>query len=168
VGQFLCERAIRLLVPFVTGLLIVVPPLVYYQLKGDPEYAEGYLGFYPRFSRVRPAWSFPLFVKGAPPDKLFTINHLYFLVYLFAFTVILLPLWLYLLKPAGQRLVECLAAFLSRSWAIFILALPISIIEGALGTEPLGAWNRFAWAPFIVYGFLFACDGRFGQALRRQ
>lgn len=97
-----------------------------------------------------------------------SFNHLYFLVYLFAFTVILLPLWLYLRKPARQRLVECLAAFLSRSWAIFILALPISIIEGALGTEPLGAWNRFAWAPFIVYGFLFACDGRFGQALRRQ
>ena len=90
VGQFLRERVTRLLVPFVTGLLIVVPPLVYYQLKGDPAYAEGYLGFYPRFFRVRPAWSFPLFVEGAPPDKLFTINHLYFLVYLFVFTMILL------------------------------------------------------------------------------
>jgi hypothetical protein len=168
VGQFLRERAIRLLVPFVTGLLIVVPPLMYYQLKGDPAYAEGYLGFYPRFFRVRPAWSFPLFIEGAPPDKLFTINHLYFLVYLFAFTVILLPLWLYLRKPAGQRLVERLAAFLLCSWAIFILALPISIIEAALGTEYLGAWNRFAYAPFVVYGFLFACDRRFGQALRRQ
>jgi hypothetical protein len=82
--------------------------------------------------------------------------------------VILLPLWLYLHKPAGQRLAERLAVFLSRPWAIFILALPIAIIEAALGTEPLGAWNRFSWAPFIVYGFLFACDRRFGQALRDQ
>ena len=55
VGQFLRERAIRLLVPFVTGLFIVVSPLVYYQLKGDPAYTEGYLGFYSRFFRVRPA-----------------------------------------------------------------------------------------------------------------
>lgn len=168
VGQFLRERVTRLIVPFVTGLLIIIPPQVYYSLKGDPGYAEGYLRFYPRFFHVRPAWSFPLFIEGAPPDELFTVSYLYFLVYLFAFTAILLPLWLYLLKPAGQRLTERLAAFLSRSWAIFLLALPVAIIEATLGTEYPGAWNRFAWAPFIVYGFLLACDGRFGETLRRQ
>jgi len=168
VGQFLRERVMRLLVPFVTGLLVVIPLQVYYRLKGDPAYAESYLGFYPRFFLVRPAWSFPLFFEGVPPDKLFTFSYLYFLVYLFAFTVLLLPLWLYLRKPAGQRLVERLATFFSRSWVILLLGLPIGVIEAVLGTEFPGAWNRFAWAPFIVYGFLLACDGRFGKALQRQ
>jgi len=42
------------------------------------------------------------------------------------------------------------------------------VIEAALGTESPGAWNRFAWVPFIVYGFLFAGDGRFERVIRAQ
>ena len=68
----------------------------------------------------------------------------------------------------GQRLVERLATFCARPWAIFLLALPIAIIEAALRTQFGGGWNRYAYVPFIVYGFLMAADARFGQALRQH
>ena len=51
---------------------------------------------------------------------------------------------------------------------IFSLALPVAVIEAALGTDSLGNWNRFAWLLFIVYGFLFACEGRLQRALGRH
>ena len=69
---------------------------------------------------------------------------------------------------AGRRLVERLTNFVTRPAAIYLLALPMAVIEAMLGTESPGAWNRFAWVPFIVYGFLFACDGRFERALGRH
>ncbi len=95
-------------------------------------------------------------------------NTQYFLIFLFAFTLLLLPLFLHLRRPAGQAVVGKLAPVFSRRWAIFLLALPVAVIEATLGTEGLGAWNRFAWLPFIIYGFLFACDGRFERALERH
>lgn len=69
---------------------------------------------------------------------------------------------------AGRRLVERLTNFVTRPAAIYLLALPMAVIEAMLGTESPDAWNRFAWVPFIVYGFLFACDGRFERALGRH
>jgi hypothetical protein len=168
-GEFLRERVSRLLVPFVTGLVLLMPLQVYYGLKGDPGYQESYVRFYPRFFNVSFTLSeFPRFVKGAPPDELFQISYLYFLIYLFVYTLLLLPLFLYLRRPAGQRVVERYGAFCAHRWAIFLLALPIGLIEAALTTEFPGGWNRFAWIPFIVYGFLSAGDARFGQALQRH
>jgi hypothetical protein len=169
VGEFVRERFRRLFVPFVVGLVILVPPQVYYAtLQQDPTYHETYVQFYPRFFNVTFAPDFPLFITGAPPDEFFQFGHLWFLLFLFAFTLVLLPLWLYLKSPAGQRLVEQFAAFCTRPGMIFLLALPIAVIEAALGAELYGGWSRYAYAPFIVYGFLLAADARFGQAFHRH
>ena len=169
VGEFARERFKRLFVPFAVGLLILVPPQVYYAtLQQDPTYHETYVQFYPRFFNVTFAPDFPLFITGAPPDQFFQFGHLWFLIFLFAFTLVLVPLWLYLQSLAGQRLVERFAVFCTRPGVIFLLALPIAVIEAALGTERYGGWSRYAYAPFIVYGFLLAADARFGQAFHRH
>jgi hypothetical protein len=168
-GEFLVQRVKRLLVPFITGLLLFMPPQVYFGLKANPAYQEGYLRFYPRFFNVSFALSeFPLFLRGAPPDELFQINYLYFLIYLLVYTLILLPPFLYLRGVAGQRLVERWSVFFTRRWAIYLLALPIALIEAALATDYPGAWSRFVWILFIVYGYLSAADARFGEAMREH
>jgi len=100
------------LMPFVVAVPLLVPPQVYYAvLRSDPTYQESYLQFLPRFFRVRFTLSeFPLFIEG----ELFRISTLYFLLYLFTFTLLLLPLFLYLRRPAltalHQRLWHELAA----------------------------------------------------------
>ncbi|MFC1997608.1 acyltransferase [Chloroflexota bacterium] len=167
-GQFALERTRRLVVPLVVGTILLVPPMVYYGQKSDPAYQETYLQFLPRFFNIQLSLDFPRFLSGAPPDELFTIFHLWFLEYLFVFTLVLLPLWLFLRRPAGQRLVDRFGDFCALPWAIFSLALPIAIIEAALGTEFAGGWNRYAYIPFLIYGFLMAADGRLGHAFQRH
>jgi glucans biosynthesis protein C len=49
-----------------------------------------------------------------------------------------------------------------------LLALPVAVIEAVLGTEESGGWNRYAYIPFLLYGFLLAADPRFGEAIRRH
>jgi hypothetical protein len=151
----------------VTGILIVLPPQVYYWLKKNPMYDQSYFQFYPRFFNVRFAINFPLFLEGAPPDELFGISYLYFLIYLFAFSVILLPLFVFLRGRAGVDLVKRMA-FFTRKGAIYLLALPIAVIELALQTESPGAWNRYVWIFFIVYGFLIAGDESLERTLQRH
>ena len=177
VGQFVRDRIGRLFVPFLTGLALVIPPMVYYHLKFRfPQYQQTLLQFYPRFWNVRFSLAaFPLFVKGTPQVwagtqavQIFDISHLWFLLYLFVYTLLLLPLFRYLLQPSGQRLVERLATFFSRRWNLYLLALPVAVIEGVLATEWPGAWNRFVWPFLILYGFVFSGDERFDLALVRD
>jgi glucans biosynthesis protein C len=83
------------------------------------------------------------------------------------YSLLLLPALLYL-RGSGHQLLERLASFCARPWAIFLLALPVAVIEAALGTEESGGWNRYAYIPFLLYGFLLAADPRFGEAIRRH
>jgi hypothetical protein len=167
-AEFLRNRIRRLLIPFAAGLLLVVPPQVYYGLKADPTYHESYLQFYPRFFDVQFALKFPLFIKGSPPNDFFQLSTMYFLIDLFIFTLLLLPVFQHLQKPQGNQRVERWGDFFTRRGAIFTLALPIAITEAVLGSGFDGTWDPFAWLFLIFYGFLFACDKRFGRALQKQ
>jgi hypothetical protein len=162
-GEFVRERIKRLVVPFVMGMLLLVPPIVYASLKIDPSYHENYAQFFRRFFEVTPAFNFPIFVDGA----LFSDGHLWFIILLFAYTILLMPVWNYLRRPEGRRLVERIAIFCDRWGAIFLLGIPIGLIEGALGTEMSGNWNRFSYFPILIYGFLFAANPQFGRTLRK-
>ncbi len=164
--EFLRDRLSRLLVPFVVGLPLLVPPQVYVGLLSDPAYRETYLEFFPRFFEVRFAWSFPLFIEGVPPERFFGISHLWFLLYLFVYTLLLLPLFLHLKRPAGERSLERVASFVARPWALYLLGVPVGLIEAAFRSEAPSGWNRFVWVPFILYGFLMARDRRFDRALQ--
>jgi hypothetical protein len=168
VSQFLLNRVHRLLIPFITGMVIVFPPVTWFSLKfHQPSYSETYWQFLGRYFDVRFSLSaFPEFIVGASPDGLWRTGHLWFVIYLFVYTLLLLPLFWYLRQPTGQRLVARGVDFLTRPWAIFLLALPLGLIEAFLLTETAGNWNRYVWPFFIVYGFLLASDRRFERALQ--
>ena len=166
VAAFVRERLHRLFIPFIVGLLVIVPPQVYFQLCGDPAYQESYAQFYPRFFDITFAMDFPWFFSTAPATNIFSPAHLWFLYILLVFTLLLLPVFLYLRGSAGRQLVSHVARFSARPWAIFLLALPIAVIEAALGTDLAGGWYQSAYLVFLIYGYLLAADARFGQILR--
>jgi glucan biosynthesis protein C len=164
---FVRERLARLLVPFLVGLLLVVPPQVYYQQRFEQQDPGSYWQFYRDFFQVHLGLKFPWFVRPDDPPDLFEPAHLWFLYFLLVYSLLLLPLLLYL-RGGGWQLLERLASFCARPWAILLLALPVAVIEAALGTEESGGWNRYAFIPFLLYGFLLAADPRFGEAIRRD
>jgi glucan biosynthesis protein C len=164
---FVRERLARLLIPFLVGLLVVVPPQIYHQLRFQGQDPGSYWQFYRNFFQVHLGLKFPWFVRPDDPPDLFEPAHLWFLYFLLVYSLLLLPVLLYL-RGTGRQLLERLAAFCARPWAIFLLGLPVAVIEAALGTEESGGWNRYAYLPFLLYGFLVAADPRFGEAIRRH
>jgi hypothetical protein len=168
---FLTERIRRLVVPFLTGLLLLVPPIQYYFFKRLPLFEETFAQFYPTFFDVTPRWVFPPFLTGPR----YMAHHLWFLRNLFVYTLVLLPLFLWLRgrarsgtlrSLAGRGLLERWTATFARPGALFLLALPVAAIDAALGAP--GGWHRFSYIPFLLYGYVIASDGRFAQALRSQ
>jgi len=160
---FARERLRRLGMPLLTGLLILVPLQVWLGLRhaGDPA-ADG--RFYLRFWDVRPALDFPFVLRAAPGGGLFQAGHLWFLVCLLGFTLVLLPVFV-LLRPRAGRL----AGVLARPWGVLLLALPPAAVEVLAGSEVgHAAWNDASYALFLIYGFLAAADPRVGEAFRRR
>lgn len=160
--QYATERFKRLLIPCIFGILVIVPPQVYYWRLSDSNYQGTYLQFYPRF------------FQGIRPEGNFEWAHLWFIVYLFVFSLLALPLFLYL-RQDGQRQLSNFVTFAEGYGAIFLMAVPLAVIEGVLRPRWPGFQNLYDdWANFclyltyFVYGYLICADARVGRAIARQ
>lgn len=150
--QYAADRFKRLFLPLVFGICLIIPPQVYFERIGNSPYRlspinfqGSYLEFYPHF-----------FEPKSYPEGNFSWHHLWFLPYLFVFSLVSLPLFLYLKKPAGQALLEKLIQFLEKGPRIFLLALLPMVSELALRRYYPGVQNLINdWANFVLYLTLF-------------
>lgn len=147
---YLKERFKRLLIPCIFGILVIVPPQLYIEILGFR--GHSYFDFYPKFFDSD-------FTRG------FDMGHLWFIAYLFAFSILVLPLFLFLRRNTGSRVVKCLASFFSRPGMIFLLALPILLMDYLLyDFYP----NPFYFLTFFVLGYLLLADARFEGAIDKH
>ena len=171
-AAFARERLARLLVPFVVGLAVLVPPMFYIGRLGQPAFHESYWRFWLSFVNV------PALARGLLPRGHWTSNgitydpaHLWFLYVLLVFSVVLLPLFTYLRGPRGMPLIGRLAGSAERHGAlvVFAAAIPMMVVEAVFGPDAnTGGWERLAYLFPFLYGFLIASDPRFETALRRS
>ena len=167
-AEFARERLRRLGVPLLVGLLTLVPLQVYLGRRRAGE-TSSYADFSARFWDVRPSLEFPFVVRADPAGGLFETGHLWFLVCLLGFSLVLLPGLVLLGRPPGRRLIERLAGLLARPGGLLLPVLPLAAVEVLRGSETgHGGWNDASYALFLVYGFLAAADPRIGQAFRRR
>ena len=160
-GQYVQERFKRLLIPFLFGIVVLIPPQVYFRLLSNSNY-QSYLQFYPQF------------FNGIRPQGNFEWGHLWFVIYLFVFSLIALPLFLHL-QGTGAPLLSKLSVGMEKPGAILLLALPLAAIEASLRPRWPGFQNLYDdWANFclyllyFIYGYLLCADARFFQAIERH
>jgi glucans biosynthesis protein C len=145
VSKFAKERFTRIFIPLVFGILVVVPPQVYLEWKHHGAFQGSYWEFYPVFFRH------------------ITWNHLWFLVYLFTFTFLALPLFLYLRSDSGKLTSSSIALLLAGKKCILILVIPLFLIELGLRTKwpdnrnLVSDWYNFVfYFLLMIYGYFFA------------
>jgi len=156
--RYVAERFRRLFVPLIFGVLVVVPPQGYLARVSQLDYQKSYLTYLADyFGNIHGDLS--------GYTGLFTPAHLWFILYLFDFSLIALPLFLYLRGEAGRPRIARLVAFLSRPGAIFMLAVPLFLTE-ALPAP--GGKNPFFYALLFVYGYILLSDTAFQEILDRH
>ena len=168
-GAFVTERVLRLLVPFLVGLTLLVPPMFYLEYLRQSGFHESYGHFWLRFLNV-PAIASGLLPRGSWTSQgtEFDPAHLWFLYCLLTFSLVLLPLLSYLRSARGIRLVERTAAFTTRRRLAVLLAggIPMALIEATFGPDVnTGGWERLAYVVPLLIGYLIALDPRFDTAL---
>ncbi|NUW42271.1 acyltransferase family protein [Nonomuraea rhodomycinica] len=165
-GGFVLERLRRIGVPLVFGTTVLVPVPQWLRLRADPAYHESYLKFLPRFFHIRvEPWEFPFVLQG---DS-FETGHLWFLLLLLTFALMLAPVVRWYPASRARALGERLAAVGRRRGAALLPALPLALVSAVLGLEEeYAGWSRWAYLVFFCYGVVLASDGRLREALRRD
>jgi hypothetical protein len=170
IGPLLRSRTARLLVPLIFGMLVIVPPQAYDQIVESLGYPAGFLDFYTQHYFAFAAQ----FCRPGPCILLPTWNHLWFVVYLWIYTMALGAVLVAVPGLAGwieQRLVAVLSGVLllivpSVAFAAYRLAL----LPNFPSTHALfGDWyNHALFATVFLLGFLLARADSFWDAIERQ
>lgn len=142
--EVLRERSVRLLLPLVAGMFLIVPPQIWYERLFRHQWQGGYVDFL--FERVLQFQPYP---QGD-----FSWHHLWFILYLYVYVVVLLPL---LLSWRRRQI-----TLRPGPW-LYLCALPLAVNEALL--KPLypeshklvGDWYMFNhYLLLTLYGFVLA------------
>lgn len=171
-GQLVKAKFVRIMIPFlIVGVFVLSPPQEYIKVttQGIVPAETTFAEFYPEF--VSPS----NFSTPSPFYIGFNTFHLWYLYQLFVFSVIMLPLFSYLRSEAGEALVTRLASYFERSWTIYLLALPITLVTSLVHPNSqagmlfsFGGWAPVAFPVLMLYGFLIVADERFEKAIEAQ
>ncbi len=163
--QYAGERSKRLLVPFVFGTLVIAAPQVYCVLLQQPGYHQNYIQYYGYLFSTPYLTEVTAGSVGPAKIVAYTLEpaHLWFIFYLFVFSLLCLPLFLRLRGGKGKRCKDRLASFLRKPGAIFLFALPMFLYNVSPIDDP-SLYRIFHIYPFFL-GFLFYCDERFGRVV---
>ena len=158
-GQFAVERTLRLLIPLVFGMFIIVAPQAYFELVSHGELTgTSFFGHYPEYLTTLPELEW---------------FHLWFLAYLFVFSLVALPVFLPFGK-AAKSVIARAAAVLDKPWTLLpLLVLSIAVIDvlitptGFWGHRDSGGWNIVSYIFFFVLGYLLFSDTRLLEIVKR-
>jgi surface polysaccharide O-acyltransferase-like enzyme len=172
--QFAGERFKRLMIPFLTaGLLLVLPVERYYYEVFLGSFSGNFVNFY----------AGPYFLKFLPlsastnPTSLFNSNqgdYLWFLFWLFVFSLLTVYFFKWLTKQENRDKISRLASISNRIGGIFLLAIPLIIVNVAALPPFFVFPTRYDWwklptyLAFFITAYVLAIDHRFEQSIDKN
>jgi len=162
-AQFMRERAIRLLVPLGVGIFTHIIVQVYIENLTHGGFTGTFWQFIPQYFNGWYAFGGNFAWMGL---------HLWYLLMLFIFSALMLPLFRAINRAAG--LTATLAGLVSKLLGPYLFILPIFVIEflvslspGTVGRRDFGGWSPLTYLLIFVIGYLLATDERYHPAIQR-
>ncbi|GAB3313512.1 hypothetical protein GCM10027299_00620 [Larkinella ripae] len=149
-GHYARERFNRLFVPLLFGMFVIVPPQIYYEWLFRGRFSGSYAEFYPNVFGFQP------YQEGGRGGA-FSWHHLWFILYLFLYSLISIPLFRYLKSAGGQRWLDRIEILLKKPGGAMTFVLPI--IASQVLLRPFFPDDTHAlvndWAYFVFNLLLF-------------
>lgn len=149
-AEFIRERSLRLLPPFLFGILMVVPPMVYTEKLFLGQFDGSYLEFYPTF-----------FTEGIYPKGNLSWHHFWFVAYLFLYCLMGVGVFKWFDDKGRAWLDQHFSA--QKRFSIYKLIVPLIAIEILLRAffpgfrDLIHDWaSFFHWFLIFLAGFLIA------------
>ena len=164
-GGFIKERSLRILIPWILiGIFVIAPPQVYLERLTHGEFSGTFFQFY------YPHYFDGIYAFGG--NFAIIPLHLWYLVLLFIFSLVALPLFLSR-KKAGNSLISKLANSFDRPWVLLMLFVPltaVSLLADVAGldfTRQMGGWDILSYLLFFIYGYLIFSNTQIQEVIKR-
>jgi len=165
-GKFIKSRFLRLLIPLIfIGTFIINPLYVYIERLFNGETTSGFFQWYPQYFDG-------FYGFGGNFVPLGQGTHLWYLQFLFIYSLILLPLFVPS-KKRGTSFLARLSVHFEKPWALFLLFLPIAAIAatfemfGLGGARIMGGWDPISYLLFFSYGYLIFSNAKIGETIKK-
>jgi len=182
-GQFALERAKRLLIPFIVCSILLHPIQEYLKWIHKGWFIGSFFSteFFSEYLESRPG---PAPGNVLNPDYFYEYTeflqstvfikfgeHLWFLGFLFAFSIISIPLFLWLRGDTGKRFIDRLLRVVESRGGILLFVLPPAICRLVL--QPFYPeytdWSDFIFMlVFFVLGYICFTDECFSRIIQRD
>ncbi|PKL16298.1 MAG: hypothetical protein CVV49_16915 [Spirochaetae bacterium HGW-Spirochaetae-5] len=156
--DFARERVIRILIPLIFGIFTIIPPQVYIERVTHGEFTGSFFQFIPEYFNGWYAFGGNFAWMGL---------HLWYLLILFIFSILALPLF-------GRIGKSRLTGLLSAKYAVYLLFIPIALMELLVNTSPdgigirgFGGWSPLTYFIIFITGYILAADDRFRHEIIR-
>jgi peptidoglycan/LPS O-acetylase OafA/YrhL len=164
VMEFVRDKVFRLLVPFLVGIFTHVAVAVYLERITHNQFYGSLLAFYPHYFEG---------LYGFGGNFAWMGLHLWYLLVLFVFTLVFLPVF-YLLKGSARALLNRLGDFLAAPGVILVLILPVALLSAVLdprsglGQRNFGGWPVPVYLLYLFYGFIVFSQVRLQAHIRER
>jgi hypothetical protein len=155
--QFMGERTVRLFVPLLFAMFFTIPVQVYVEFLQKGRFHGSYAAFYPEVWKMVPY-----------PDGALTWSHMWFVVYLIAFLLLLSPLRALFRWKRMQQWKEKGSSFLAHPLSTAALVLPQFFLQYTLSLRYpetgglIGDWFVFFFSmTLLLYGYFLGGSQRF-------
>lgn len=143
------QRSRFLLVPVVFGMVVIVPPQSYYEVVDKFGFAGSYLEFWQRYLAMDKT-----FCRAGDCLLLPTWNHLWFVVYLWVYTLLLMAARAFLPQRALSGWGLFILPWLWLAFARIVLLPRFGSTHALIGDF----YNHAQYLPVFVIGYLLARD----------
>lgn len=163
---FLKSKISRILIPSVlVGTFVINPPYVYIEKLFGKHTVQGFFDWYPTFFDG-------LYIAGGNFAPWGMGTHIWYMQFLFIFSLILIPLFFRGGKSKKSVLTR-LAVRFENMWALFFLALPVALAgamfeyKGLSDIRMMGSWDPLSYLFFFAYGYMIYSNAKIKDTIKR-
>ena len=171
-SRYAHERVTRLLIPLIIGALVLTPIQAYYELTHKGWWSGGSIVEFILSSEARTYFYTEYRPLTFGPEIFGRIGyHLWFVAFLFIFSLIALPIFQWLKGDSGKRFIAPFARLTKWRGGLLVFVIPLILIRFIL--QPFfpeyTGWSDFTiMLVFFIYGYILIADQRFLRAIRRD
>jgi peptidoglycan/LPS O-acetylase OafA/YrhL len=166
--QYISERVNRLLIPFIIGTILLSPFQKYLEALHKETFQGSFLSFIPEWLARSTSG-----IRISPGEFGDWGLHLWFLAFLFAYSLLALPVFRWFKKDAGRSFISWLGRLVELRGGILLFIIPLALAR--ILVQPFDphpqehTWLDFVYMfLFFILGYIIYSDDKFLSAIRRD
>ncbi|MFD2571996.1 acyltransferase family protein [Spirosoma soli] len=168
-GTYAGERIRRLFIPLVFGMFVIVPPQIYTEWIFRGRFSGSYAEFYPEVFNFQP-------YHDGGTGGAFSWHHLWFVAYLFLYSLLSIPVFGWLKSAGGQRFTDRVGRLITKPggamWLVVLLLLNDVALGGFFPDEThalIDDWSYFVKNLILFWlGYVLVSRQDFWQTITDQ